>query len=66
VRFVGSADRVTSDDRAHSASRHADEGARPVGDYGAETGKAVAVKRDELCAEVVHDERPLSAAANTI
>jgi hypothetical protein len=66
VRFVGSADRVTRHDRAHSAPRHADEGARPVGDYGAETGKAVAVKRDELCAEVVYDERPLSAAAHTI
>ena len=66
MRFVGSANRVTSDNRAHSASRHADEGARSVGNYGAETGKAVAVKRDELCAEVVHNERPLSAAADTI
>jgi len=66
VRFVRSADRVTGDNRAHNASRHADDGARPVGDNGAETGKAIPVERDELGAEVIHNERPLSAAAHTI
>jgi hypothetical protein len=56
---------MTGDDRADSASRHADERARSVSDNGAEAGKAVAVERGKLCAEVAHDQRrtrPLSVA----
>jgi hypothetical protein len=48
---------VTRDDRADSASRHADERVKAVRDRDAQAGRAVAVQGRKLCAEIAHDER---------
>jgi hypothetical protein len=65
VPFAASDNVVTRDDGAERASRDADKRAGSVSDNGAKAGKAVAVERGELCAEIAHDQRrnrPLSVA----
>jgi hypothetical protein len=60
---------MTRDDGADRASRHADKRASSVSDNGAEAGKAVAVERGKLCAEIAHDQRrtrPLSVATGIV
>jgi hypothetical protein len=65
VPLVVSKSRMTRDDRADSASRHADERVKAVRDGDAQAGRTVTVQRRKLCAEIAHQERrnrPLSVA----